>query len=185
MSAKANIVFRGLILGFILNMSFAGYGAEPPRYTFKEGNNELVWYAKGSSPIQASRLDITGRGGFVKGEVVLDKGEYKGTLKVDVRGFKTDAEKRDEHLQGYLESNIYPVAILSIKKAPLGGNAFEGDLTVKGVTKPVKGSFKLEAGKLDASFALKLSDYPIGTVKYLGVGIEDEVKVEVNAKFPF
>ena len=163
---------------FCLMVFFYCFPLSAQTYIFHKDNNKLTWKASGSP----GALSIIGTGGVVEGTLVKEKGEYKGELSVDVRAFKTDVEKRDEHLQGYLQSDFYPKATLKLTKVDLKTDQFEGLLTIKGIEKPVSGQVSYQRNNFKAIFKLKLSDYPIGKVKYLGVGIDDIVEVEVNAK---
>lgn len=178
---------KAIVMGmFAILFTMPALSVTPNKYVFTKGNSSLVWKAKGKSLVgNGSDFDITGRGGFIEGEVVEEGGKYNGTLLVDVRGFETGIKKRDGHVQDYLDSKSHPVSSLVLKKVEQKTNSFEGDLTIKGKTKAIFGYFKMDASHLKAIFKVKVSDYPIGKVSYLGFGIEDEIEVEVNADFPF
>lgn len=124
-------------------------------------------------------LTIDGKGGHVDG-TVDDKGA--GRLTVKLADFDTGLELRNDHMKNkYLEVAKFPEASLVVKT--FTGSEFDGDLTLKGQTKPVHGVAKIEGGKLRAGFTLKLSDYPaIGVPTFKGVGVQDEVAISVEAR---
>lgn len=71
-----------------------------------------------------------------------DATKMKGTITLDVATVHTANEKRDAHLKGedFFEVSKYPTISFEIKKvskAKKGKYQMQGDLTMKGVTKPV------------------------------------------------
>lgn len=123
-------------------------------------------------------LTIDGKGAHVTG-AVDDKGA--GTLTVKLDDFDTGLELRNEHMKRkYLETQRFPEARLVVKSVKDG--AFDGDLTLKGQTKPVHGLVRVQGGKLHAGFAIKLSDFSaIGVPTFKGVGVQDDVAISVEA----
>lgn len=123
-------------------------------------------------------LRIDGEGGKVQGSVTEDAGNTTGELTVELKDFKTGISLRDEHMRDkYLEVAKFPLATLKLKSVT--GETWTGDLTLKGVTKPVSG--KVSADKI-ATFKVNLEEYPIGVPSYLGVTVAKEVEVVVNLK---
>lgn len=98
-------------------------------------------------------------------------------IKVDLRTLKTGLELRDKHTQKYLNTAKNPEATLSIAKGKNGKGI--GRIKINGIEKQIKGTYKVVGQKLEADFSLILSDFDIKDVNYMGVGVEDEVKVHV------
>ena len=117
-----------------------------------------------------------------------------GTLAVSLRTLDTGLSLRNEHLRAnYLEVDKAPgfdVATLSEIElqglnpdAPQGRGSFAASLTLHGVTRPVTGTVDIRpAGTglhVRATFPVRLPEYAIRKPRYLGIGVEDTVRVEV------
>ena len=100
---------------------------------------------------------------------------------VSIESFKTGIDLRDEHFWKHLQSSKHPKATLSNLKAQ-GGNA-TADLEVNGVKKPINISYKVAGNEVLADFTVKASDYALSKAEYLGVGVSDEVKVNVTLDY--
>lgn len=131
-------------------------------------------------------LTITGKGGKLTGDVTVTGGVATGELTASTGDFDTGLPTRDTHTKEKLEAVAFPTAKLVLKpwKVTDKDSDFEGDLTIKGVTKPVKGKASVAGKSLHAVMTVKASDYAIGPVKYLGIGVKDEVVVTVNGITP-
>lgn len=136
---------------------------------------------------QQATVDVALRpAGSFKGKTSDVKGTVtqKGTafeaqnIVVDLRNLKTGIELRDEHTKKHLQVDKHPEAVLVSAKGE-GGNG-EGVIRIKGIEKKISGSYKIEGTKLIAEFPLKLSEFEITGIKYMGVGVDDEVKVTVE-----
>lgn len=130
-------------------------------------------------------MRINGTGGHVTGAANDDSGKVQGEFKVKLADFSTGIELRDRHMrEKYLETAKYPEASLTLKPwtKTADWSMFEADLTLKGVTKPVKGLAKYKDGKLKADFKVDMSDFPIGIPSWLGVTMVNSVMVIVDAE---
>ena len=101
---------------------------------------------------------------------------------VDLKTLKTGIGLRDEHTLKYLDVQKFPQAIL-VKAAGENGQG-TGIIKIKGIEKPIKGTFKLSGSELVAQFPIKLSDFKIEGIRYMGVGVKDQalIKVQVPVK---
>jgi polyisoprenoid-binding protein YceI len=147
-----------------------------------------------STPLKVKSSEVTfvavGTPGFLKIEgtgsklvdvkVDLTKGVVKGHLSALLTELETGMDTRDEHMkEKYLDTAKHPKATLDLKGE---GGKFTGNLTIKGETKAVKGTYSIKAKKLSAKFKVKIKDYPaIGVPSWLGVTIADSVDVSVSA----
>lgn len=87
-------------------------------------------------------------GGFTKftGTVTSDKPDFEGgsvEFTVDINSINTDNEMRDKHLKSpdFFDAEKYPTMTFKSKSfKKVSGNKYElvGDLTIHGITKPVK-----------------------------------------------
>ncbi len=123
---------------------------------------------------QLSRFNKT------RGKVTWDKAAHTGAVDVviDMKSVDTGSAVFDEHIQGedYLDTAHYPTATFKSTAVRFDGDkpvAIDGNLTIKGVTKPVTlvvSSFqamphpmlKREAIGANASTTIKRSDFNAG-----------------------
>ena len=106
-----------------------------------------------------------------------DKVEAKD-IKVDLKNLKTQIALRDTHTKKYLEVEKYPEAILVSATGSAGKGS--GRIRIKGIEKKIEGTYEIKGKNLSANFSLKLSDFKITGIKYMGVGVDDKVVVHVT-----
>ena len=141
---------------------------------------------------------LTVGGGFeakteaVGGQVSLGSsqpGSLTGALTVDLRTLKTGIGMRDRHMRdNYLEVAKGPdfgtATIEGIQIEKLDGKTtFKGTLMLHGERRPVSGSATLarQGGgySVEAEFPVKVSEYNIPKPTYLGVGVQDEIRIKI------
>lgn len=99
-------------------------------------------------------------------------------IKVPVKSLKSGISLRDDHMaEKYLEASKYPDIVLKIAKGKDGKGI--GILVVKGKEGKIAGNYATNKNRLKAAFKMKISEFGINDINYKGVGVEDEVKVEV------
>ncbi len=114
--------------------------------------------------------------GFAKmvGTKVIGEG-----ISVPISGLDAGMSLRTKHMKKkYLEMAKYPEAKL-IKAEGENGKG-TGIIEIHGVQKPIQGEYKIEKEELVANFTVKISEHGIAKVKYLSVGVNDDVKVTVR-----
>jgi len=123
---------------------------------------------------------FTAEAASVQGVAQPDGAGYKAenvTLPLD--DLKSGIELRDEHMKTkYFETAKYPVAKLLSAKAKEG--RFEGQLVVRGKTQKIEGTYSVEGQQLKAHFTTKMTDYGIGKISYMGLGVKEEVTLDVT-----
>lgn len=130
-----------------------------------------------------------------KGTVVLDKEAKAASVEVviDMTSVETGFAMFNEHIQGedFLDTAKYPTATFTSTKVNFDGDkpaSIEGNLTIKGVTKPVTlqvthfanmphPMLKKDAIGANASTVIKRSEFNAG--KY-APGVGDEVTITVS-----
>ena len=124
--------------------------------------------------------DFKAKTSDVSGEATVSGDTVKAdNIVVKLNKLVTGMPLRDRHAkEKYMEVNKYPEAVLT--KATGQGGKGKGMLKFHGVEKEVSGTYKIEGNMLKANFPIKLSDFKISGINYMGVGVEDEVKVEVS-----
>ncbi len=140
-----------------------------------------------------SLLKIKGEGAKVTGQLTIENNDAKGAFELNLEGFNTGIETRDHHMkEKYLEIAKFPKANLVITHVELPANwkpgtdvsstPFQGQLTLKGVTKPVSGHVKISGESLatEAEFSISLKEFPVGVPSYLGITVADAVNVTVK-----
>ncbi len=125
--------------------------------------------------------DFVGTMKVISGSVSLQDGKFKGkNIVVDLKSLSTGMELRDDHAKNkYLEVKKYPTAVLL---EAVGANGVgKARIKIRDKETLVNGTYKVSSsGKnLKAEFKIKLSSIGISEVNFKGIGVEDEVRVEV------
>ena len=125
--------------------------------------------------------DFVGTMKVISGSVSLQDGKFKGkNIVVDLKSLSTGMDLRDDHAKNkYLDVKKYPTAILL---EAVGANGVgKARIKVRDMESLVNGTYKVSSsGKnLKAEFKIKLSSFGIADVNFKGIGVEDEVRVEV------
>jgi polyisoprenoid-binding protein YceI len=117
-------------------------------------------------------------------------GAVRGSLHVELQTLETGIGIRDRHMKNnYLEVEKGPAfstaTIDDIRVEKLEGKTvFSGILTLHGQKKKVSGAAELQQRdgriRVQAQFALKVSDFDIPAPTYLGVGVRDEIQIKVS-----
>lgn len=97
---------------------------------------------------------------------------------VDATAFKTGIALRDEHFKKRLQTDKFP-QIKLVKALGKDGKG-KARIDIMGMTKEYAGTYKIDGKTLKAEFPVKLPDLKITDVKYMGVGVKDEVVVRVE-----
>ena len=140
-----------------------------------------------------SFIHINGKGQAATGEVQIEGKSVKGSFEFPLATLDTGMNLRNEYMRdNYLKVKDHPTAKLEIKDLTLNKDFdtanpqidesdFTGDLTLHGVSQPVKGKFSVKkAGEINAAFNIKLSDFKIDIPKYMGITVADQVDVKVT-----
>jgi polyisoprenoid-binding protein YceI len=116
----------------------------------------------------------------VIGSAYQDGETFKADIvKVKLANLKTGMKLRDQHArEKYLQTDKYPEAIVT--RAIGKGGVGKAMLKIRDVEKEVRGKYKVEGNFLKAEFPIKLSDYNITGISYMGVGVEDQVKIQIT-----
>ena len=122
----------------------------------------------------------------IKADFVVKDSTVEGIATVKLSDFKTGDETRDKHMRQALGTDEYPDAVLKLLPVQFGATEFkwQGDLTLRGLTKPVWGIAAVKGQRLDAKFIIDLKEWRsvIEKPRRFGVGIADAVSVVVKTK---
>lgn len=102
----------------------------------------------------------------------------KGSITCDVSKLKTGIGGRDSHMLEDLEAKKYPTASLKYESH---NDSFVGELTLRGVTKPVSGKIK---NSIELEFQINLKEFEIPLRNYKGLGVQPVVTIKATAKLP-
>lgn len=97
---------------------------------------------------------------------------------IDMKSLTTGISLRDKHTKEHLLVEKYPQAKL-VKATGKNGKG-KATLEVSGKTTEVNGTYTIEGNTLKAEFPMKLTDLDIKGVRYMAVGVKDEVKVHIE-----
>jgi polyisoprenoid-binding protein YceI len=147
--------------------------------------------------------NVKGRFGAVKGEVVLDQStptKAQIDVSIDVTSIDTREEKRDTHLRSadFFDAGHFPA--MTFTGGTLKGNfegefTLTGDLTIRGVTKPItldvtfegagndpwggsRRGFSAKGKLMRSAFGLEWN----AALETGGVVVGDEVKITINTE---
>jgi polyisoprenoid-binding protein YceI len=135
---------------------------------------------------------IEARTSAVVGDLTLAGGSraVTGAVQVDLATLETGIGLRDRHMKDiYLEirrGDTFATARLEeirIERAE-GRTLFEGTFSLHGERRPISGVADLQAQRdggvrVRARFPISLAAFGIQSPRYLGVGVQDEVQVQV------
>ncbi len=177
-----------LIAAFV---SVAAYAA-PETYMIEPSHSMPRFeYSHFGYSIQLSRFDK------VSGSITLDRAKKKGSVDVtiDAKSVNTGSALFNEHIQAadFFDTEMFPTITFKSNKVKFKGDkvaSVEGELTVKGITKPVTlkvNSFmcmphpmvKKEACGVTATAKIKRSDFDMAkNVPYVGDEVTLTIPVE-------
>ncbi len=123
--------------------------------------------------------DFKAKTSDVKGTATVNGTEVSASnIIVNLKSLKTGVDLRDKHTQKHLQTEQYPEAVLISATGKDGHGT--GKIKIKGVEKDISGTYKVEGKMLHAKFKLNLPDFDIKDINYMGVGVEDEVTIDVS-----
>lgn len=145
------------------------------------------------------RGETKGNTSPIKGKLSISPSKTTGEVKLALDILDTGISLRNDHMKGYLETQKFPEAQVHLTKLALpeaffagdwsGESAFEGTLTLHGVTKPISGTAKVQKKKgqveMDYDFKVGLTEYGIKVPNYLGVTVKNDVTITVKVQGPF
>lgn len=117
--------------------------------------------------------------GSVKG-LVRQRGNVviSNQVVVDLNSLKTGIALRDKHLKQRLKTEQFPTAKLVKAKGKDGSG--KAVISLMGKQHQINTTYTTQGKFLTASFPLSLASLGINDVKYMGVGVKDEVIVKVT-----
>lgn len=87
-------------------------------------------------------------------------------------------ELRDKHTKEKLNSSEFPrITVFDVIAANGKG---KGVIKIMKVKKPITFTYKESGSKIIADFELKLSDFNIKGINYMGIGVKDIVKIKAS-----
>ncbi len=120
----------------------------------------------------AETASVTGSA-YMKGDSVVAE-----NVEVNATTLKTGISLRDDHLKKRLMTEKFP-KIKLVKAVGKGGKG-KGIIEIMGKKKNVAGTYEVEGNVLKAQFKMSLQELNIKDVRYMGVGVKDEVTVNVS-----
>lgn len=126
--------------------------------------------------------------------VSSEGGDVAGEITVDLTSLDTGIGLRNRHMcDNYLEvgkgADFEKARLSSLKLEPKGALGtgevgFTAMLTIHGVAKEVKGTADVRAAGSEyvvkSAFAVNLPAYDIAKPRHLGIGVKDDVKIEIE-----
>ncbi|MBK26410.1 MAG: hypothetical protein CME70_20590 [Halobacteriovorax sp.] len=134
-------------------------------------------------------IDLSPAGSFeAKAKSVKGKAVVKGdsvvaeNLTVSVKKLKTGLDLRDDHLKKKLNSKKYP-KIKMVKAVGKGGKG-TALFDIRGVKGKVPFTYKkVDSKYMKADFKINLKKFKFEGIKYMGVGVKDNVRIEAFIRY--
>lgn len=115
----------------------------------------------------------------VKGKLIKTNNEFTAKkISVAIKTLKTGIDLRDEHFHKHLNTKT---AVLTELKGANGKAT--GILEINGTKKPIEITYTEKENEVIAKFKTTASAFNLPPKSYLGVGVNDEVEVEVQLPF--
>ncbi|MBL7666006.1 MAG: YceI family protein [Bacteriovoracaceae bacterium] len=116
----------------------------------------------------------------INGMIVKVDGTYLAKdIKIPVKPFSTDIDLRDKHVKEKLESKTFPY--IQVKAAKASSGKGKARLVVRKVEKLIDFDYsELPGNQLKINFKLSLKDFKFEDFSYMGITVEDEIKVEAQ-----
>jgi polyisoprenoid-binding protein YceI len=163
-----SVALRPLLAGAAL-LSAGAASAEPARWVIDPEHLSIVFSAKHIGYESVWGMFLRGEGSFTFDEATQDLSDLVFT--VDAKSVFSNLEARDDHLRSdaFLDANSHPeirFVMTGAEKATETTGKVTGDLTMRGVTKPVTVDVRLN----------KIGPYPFGPNYVLGVTVTTTLK---------
>ena len=183
---------RALVIAWMFSTMTVGASAHAQTWQIHEGRVVVVCPLTVGGRFEARSAAVTG-------QVTIPEGsrELAGAFLVDLRTLTTGISLRDAHLRdNYLEVSRgagYATAVLDAisldAPAPAPGRSatlgFRATLTLHGRANPASGTAQVthrgDRIEVKVSFPLRIDAYEIARPAYLGVGVTNQVEINVRA----
>lgn len=128
-------------------------------------------------------MDVEGQFNVFAGSVTLEDKKLSalnGSVKID--SIFTDEEDRDENLksEGYFDVNNFPV--MTFKSNKVDNDTISGNLTIKGITKPV--TFELSDSDVKLSLVSEVNRKDFNLDGRLSSLIKEKIGIKMKLTFP-
>lgn len=176
---------------FVLSLTGAAF-AISAHATSKNKSVKQMTVASGKVEFLAigkpSFLKINGSGGRPTGTLTIIDGKATGDFDFELASLDAKNETRTEHMKNkYLEVEKYPKAKLTFKDVDTTEDGAKVSvpamLTLHGQTKPVTLEAELTTGAkkvANGTFKMKVTDFGIEKPRYGGIGVDDEITVNIE-----
>ena len=125
---------------------------------------------------------FTAKSEKAKGRLLKIENSFKADrISVFTDSFKTENSLRDKHLIEYLNGDPKnPHSRIDITELKGQGGKAQAFLTLNGVKNPVSITYEEGSNFVDAEFEVDTTSFKLPKANYLGIGVEDKVKVTVK-----
>lgn len=128
----------------------------------------------------AGNFDINSK--KLKGNIIKKDGKLTAKkLWVRIQNLSTGIDLRDQHFWEYMNYKNHPKARLTEVFGEKGKAT--GILEVNGIKKQIQVSYKEKGNLVNANFSIKASDFSLPQKSFLGISVNDEVKVQAQIQF--
>lgn len=132
-----------------------------------------------------ARVELNPMGSFevktkrIRGSVMKKADRLEAVnIEIPVRSFETDNETRDNHLKEKLNMKKFPNVV--VQKAIGKGGRGQAIIQMSGATQKVPFSYEEKGSEVQINFNISLKSFGISGINYMGVGVEDGVKIKAT-----
>ncbi len=119
----------------------------------------------------------------MKSDKIVGKLKKKGSsysaasLQTPISSIKTGIKLRDKHTRDRLGAP--KEKFITVKNVKIKDGKGTAQITVNKVTKPLSFEAEEDGSNVKVKFTLKPSDFSLKDIRYMNVGVEDEVEAEI------
>ncbi|MBH47931.1 MAG: hypothetical protein CME71_07135 [Halobacteriovorax sp.] len=115
----------------------------------------------------------------IRGNVIKKGDTLQATsIEVSVKTFDSDNETRDGHLKDKLEVKKFPNIV--VEKAIAKGGKGQAIIKMRNISQKVPFTYKEAGNEVQVNFSISLKSFGITGINYMGVGVQDEVKIAAS-----
>lgn len=143
----------------------------------------LSFFSVANASSMNAKVDLTPMGSFevktkrIRG-AVIKKGDtlQAANIEIPVKSLSSDNETRDNHLKEKLNMAKFPNIVL--KKAVGKAGRGQAIIEMAGASQKVAFQYEDKGKNVEVKFQISLKSYGISGINYMGVGVQDIVKIQ-------
>lgn len=143
----------------------------------------LTAFAKGTIEI---KVPLTASSFMIESDKLKGKIKKKGDsytaskLYVKVKDLSSGMDLRDEHMKNEDRLDMKKFPKITVTKVSAKGGKGTAFIQIKKTKKKINFKYSVSGSEFTAKFPLKVKDFDLKKLKYLGIGVKDTIYVTAN-----